>query len=120
MLTTPLALVLAWGMPGLPEWIIIGAIGLLLFGKRLPEVGKSLGKGIVEFKKGLKGIEDDIDEGVNRSSSTAAPRAALPADYKFDPITGEPINREPQQSVEREQKPAYKFDPYTGQPISNS
>ena len=37
---------LAFQMPGLGEWIVIGAIGLLLFGKRLPEVGKSLGKGI--------------------------------------------------------------------------
>ena len=88
MLTT-LGSTLAWGMPGLPEWIIIGAIGLLLFGKRLPEVGKSLGKGIVEFKKGLKGIEDDIDEGTHRPSQ---PSKALPADYKFDPETGQPIN----------------------------
>ena len=110
--------ILAWGMPGLPEWIIIGAIGLLLFGKRLPEVGRSLGKGIVEFKKGLKGIEDDIDEGVTRTSEPA--RHALPADYKFDPQTGEPISKEPQATVARDAKPGYKFDPYTGQPISNS
>jgi TatA/E family protein of Tat protein translocase len=109
---------LAWGMPGLPEWIIIGVIGLLFFGKRLPEVGKSLGLGIVEFKKGLKGIEDDIDEGVRRTSEPAKP--ALPTDFKFDPQTGEPINREPQQTVARDAKPGYKFDPYTGQPISNS
>ncbi len=43
------------------ELLIILAIGLLLFGRRLPEVGRSLGKGIVEFKRGLKGIEDDIE-----------------------------------------------------------
>ena len=108
---------LAWGMPGLPEWIIIGVIGLLLFGKRLPEVGRSLGKGIVEFKKGLKGIEDDIDTNMQRQSET--PRK-LPADYKFDPQTGQPISAEPAQTVARETKPGYKFDPYTGQPISNS
>ncbi len=46
---------------GVMEWAIIAVIALLIFGRRLPEVGKSLGKGIVEFKKGLKGIEDDID-----------------------------------------------------------
>jgi sec-independent protein translocase protein TatA len=113
MLTT-----FAWGMPGLPEWIIIGAIGLLLFGKRLPEVGRSLGKGIVEFKKGLKGIEDDIDEGIKRTSEPSRP--ALPADYKFDPHTGEPISREPEATVARDAKAGYKFDPHTGQPISNS
>jgi sec-independent protein translocase protein TatA len=43
------------------HWIIVAGIGILLFGKRLPEVGRSLGKGIVEFKKGLKGLEDDVD-----------------------------------------------------------
>ena len=46
---------------GIAEWIVIGLVMLLLFGKRLPEVGKSLGKGIVEFKKGLKGVEDDVE-----------------------------------------------------------
>lgn len=52
-------------MPGGWEWIIVAFIGLLLFGKRLPDVGKSLGKSIVEFKKGLKGMEDDINRAVN-------------------------------------------------------
>ena len=52
---------LAFGMPGGWEWLIIGAIGLLLFGRRLPEVGRSLGRGIVEFKKGLKDIQDEVD-----------------------------------------------------------
>ena len=48
---TPLQL--AFGMPGPFEWTIILGIGLLIFGRRLPEVGKSLGKSIFEFKKGF-------------------------------------------------------------------
>uniref|UniRef100_A0A7C2JYU4 Twin-arginine translocase TatA/TatE family subunit n=1 Tax=Schlesneria paludicola TaxID=360056 RepID=A0A7C2JYU4_9PLAN len=44
-------------MPGLPEMIVFGVIALLLFGKRLPDVARSLGQGIVEFKKGLRGDE---------------------------------------------------------------
>lgn len=43
------------------EWLVILIVGLLLFGRRLPEVGRSVGKTIVEFKKGVKGIEDEID-----------------------------------------------------------
>lgn len=43
------------------ELLVIVLVALLLFGKRLPEVGKSLGKGIVEFKKGLKGIEEEVE-----------------------------------------------------------
>ena len=40
------------------ELVIVGIIALLVFGNRLPEVARSLGKGIVEFKKGVKGIDD--------------------------------------------------------------
>jgi sec-independent protein translocase protein TatA len=55
------------------HWVIIGVVGILLFGKRLPEVGRSLGKGIIEFKKGLKGLEDELDGG--SASSSPAPQA---------------------------------------------
>ena len=41
------------------EIVIFCVIVLLLFGKRLPSVMRSMGKSIVEFKKGVKGIEDD-------------------------------------------------------------
>jgi len=44
------------------ELLIVGGIALLLFGNRLPSVMRSLGRGIVEFKKGVQGIEDDIDK----------------------------------------------------------
>ena len=43
------------------EMLIVMGIAVLLFGKRLPEVGRSLGKGIVEFKKGLSGVGDEFD-----------------------------------------------------------
>ncbi len=66
---------LAISMPGGMEWIIILAIGLLIFGKRLPEVGRSLGKGIVEFKKGVKGIEEELDEASREPTTTPAIQA---------------------------------------------
>jgi sec-independent protein translocase protein TatA len=52
-----------------PEILVILVIGILLFGKRLPEVGRSLGKGIVEFKKGLRGVEDDVDAAADRPAA---------------------------------------------------
>ncbi len=54
----------AFGMPGPTEMLIIGAIALLVFGNRLPSVARSLGKSMTEFKKGVAGIEDDIDAAV--------------------------------------------------------
>ncbi len=47
------------GLPGPLEALIVGMIVLLLFGNRLPSLMRSLGQSIVEFKKGVKGIEDD-------------------------------------------------------------
>ena len=62
------------GSPGLPELMIVGVIALLLFGKRLPEVARSLGKGIVEFKKGVQGIEDEVDKASWQTADTASSR----------------------------------------------
>lgn len=53
---------LGFWMPGPWEMGIIAVIALLLFGKRLPEVGKSLGKGIVEFKRGLKDVQEEVSK----------------------------------------------------------
>jgi sec-independent protein translocase protein TatA len=94
------------------QWILIALVALLLFGKRLPEVGKSLGKGIIEFKKGLAGIEEDVTQTANQPSTNQS-QAALPssssAGFKFDPYTGKPVN----QPV----APQMRFDPYTGKPL---
>jgi sec-independent protein translocase protein TatA len=63
------------GMPGGWEWIVILVIGLLLFGKRLPEIGRSVGRSIVEFKKGIKGIEDEVEQGAAKPTLTSTPDA---------------------------------------------
>lgn len=57
----PLAFI---GTPGPMEMLIVGVVVLLLFGNRLPSVMRSLGVGITEFKKGIKG------EGVTEPNST--------------------------------------------------
>ena len=98
---------LALGMPGGAEWIIIAAIGLLIFGKRLPEVGRSLGKGIVEFKKGLKGVEEEVEHQsdpkpqpqLTTQTQPAESKPAASSPYKFDPYTGKPVEQSSTQQV---------------------
>ena len=51
------------GMFGIGQYelLIVAGIALLLFGHRLPSVMRSLGRGVTEFKKGVQGIEDDVE-----------------------------------------------------------
>ena len=60
------------GNLGYMEILLLLGLGILLFGRKLPEVGRSLGKGIVEFKKGLKGLEDDVEGGGPARQETVA------------------------------------------------
>jgi len=43
------------------ELVVIVVIGVLLFGKKLPDMGRYLGKSITEFRKGMKGLEDEFE-----------------------------------------------------------
>ena len=108
---------LAFHLPFMDQSAVLLVLGLLIFGKRLPEVGRSLGKGIVEFKRGIKGLEDDVESATNMTPppvSTPMPvlsqqTAAAPA-FKFDPHTGQPIQPPVPAGA--------KFDPFTGKPLA--
>lgn len=80
-----------FGLPGGGEWIVLLILGLLIFGRRLPEVGRSLGKGIVEFKKGIKGVEDEVDEEASRPAKrmTDQPRSELPKARSREEVDGD-------------------------------
>jgi len=85
---------------GSTEMVIFGIIALLLFGKRLPEVARNLGKGLTEFKKGMHGIEDDFRSTYRDADRTPPPRRPDPVSEadselrapKFEPPKSEPIS----------------------------
>lgn len=89
---------------GMMELVVLAFLGLLIFGKKLPEVGKSLGKGIVSFKNGLQGMETQIGDAVNaeptpRKKKKKKKRPVLDsAQAATSPMTDE-SNAEPMESV---------------------
>ena len=86
---------------GAQEMLLLLLIGVLLFGRKLPEVGRYLGKGIVEFKKGIKGLEDEFD-----------PSASVPARQ-------EPLPLEPPRPPQRITTTAPKFEDNVTTPANN-
>jgi sec-independent protein translocase protein TatA len=91
---------------GPTEMIIVGVVAVLLFGKRLPEVGRSLGKGLMEFKKGVRGIEDEIYGATNATParSTASYGSSAASASKFNDID------------DRDEATAPKFEPPAAAP----
>ncbi len=70
---------------GMPEILIILLIVLLVFGaKRLPEMGSALGKGIREFKRSIKEVQESVDAG------TSNPPPTRRLDATADVSDGEP------------------------------
>ena len=53
--------------------LIIGALAVLLFGERLPEVARSIGKGLMEVKKGMHGIQQEIENAVHSATTVDTP-----------------------------------------------
>jgi sec-independent protein translocase protein TatA len=75
--------------------LILGALAVLLFGERLPEVARSVGKGFMEFKKGVRSIQEEVEGAINSATSTATSVTAA-------------RHAEPE---EREEATAPKFEP---------
>lgn len=67
---------------GTTEMLVFGIIAVILFGGRLPSVARSLGKSIVEFKKGMKDIEDDL-----KSSIYSEPDKRIGYDDRNEPTS---------------------------------
>lgn len=66
----------AFFAPGPWELLLIGGIVLLLFGSRLPGAMRSLGMSFVEFKKGVKGIDEEEESGKEKPAGGSETKPA--------------------------------------------
>ena len=69
---------------GLGPWevVAIAIVALLLFGKRLPEVARSAGKAVIEFKKGLRDVESEV-ESTDQPKNAQAAELPKPEDKRI-------------------------------------
>lgn len=63
---------------GPAELAVLLGLGVLLFGRKLPDIGRSLGKTIVEFKKGFNGLEEEISTGGSAAKPAIEPEPVRP------------------------------------------
>ena len=79
--------------------LVLGAIAVLLFGERLPEVARSIGKGLMEVKNGMRGLQDEIQSAVNSATAVEPPKRSTT-------YYGEPEDREEATAPKFEPPPA--------------
>ena len=78
------------GSIGVPELLIVLVIALIVLGpKKLPEVGRSLGRGMREFKDSISGVTPDEDDDEVRAIQ-ASERPAAVAASEVEPAATEP------------------------------
>jgi sec-independent protein translocase protein TatA len=80
----------------LPELLILLVVLLLVFGaKRLPEMGRSLGKGMREFKDGVSGVEESVTRTPTPTSVELTPPASEPSPQSSTSVSEPESERQP-------------------------
>ena len=76
-MTNEIMNILAFGLPGNTEWIVILIVAVLIFGRRLPDIARSVGKSITEFKKGIHEAKDEVTSSMDESDDIAKESSTL-------------------------------------------
>lgn len=94
---------------GFPELVLILIIGLIVFGPgKLPELGRTIGKGMREFRKASSALQAAMNEADAPAKPKTAPQQA--------PQPQQPMQQGAQQQAAQENEPEVKVEPKTADP----
>ena len=82
--------------------LILGALAVMLFGERLPEVARSFGKSFMEVKKGVRGLQQEIENAVQSAGSNDTSSSSHPSYSGYE----EPDDRQEATAPKFEPPPA--------------
>lgn len=85
----PLGMIWPFSSTGGYEWLIVLAVAVLLFGKRLPELGRLIGRTLVNFRHGVSEMKDEISRATDEPGHTGRDTDPEP------PVTPSPPTSQP-------------------------
>ncbi len=100
------------------HWLVFGIVAILLFGNRLPSVARSLGRSLVEFKKGMNELESEFKSSIySEPTSTSTPRVGYtdhsePAAPRFEPPKAQDVVATEQKTSNAAVSSRHRAEPY--------
>jgi sec-independent protein translocase protein TatA len=101
---------IGFGAPSGGEFLLLMIVALLLFGRKLPEVARNIGKGMREFQSGLRGLENEVNKATYSGSSSSYKSSTS------ESSTARPIPEEEDEDDDDFDVP--KFEPPTSAPVA--
>lgn len=80
---------------GYVEMLIVGIVAVLLFGGRLPQVARSMGRSLTEFKKGMSDLQGEVDDAIYSEPAKEVDYDRKPSAPRFEPPTSPPKPDDP-------------------------
>jgi TatA/E family protein of Tat protein translocase len=92
------------------DMLIVGIVAIMLFGNRLPEVARSLGRSMSEFKKGMHDLESEVKTSFHSATSS---RPSYPEAVRSPARVDESISQEPMAASPGERMQSTTASPVT-------
>jgi sec-independent protein translocase protein TatA len=77
-------------MPGPGDMLIVAVVAVMLFGKDLPKVARQAGRALSELKKGMSGLQSELNSAIYSNEPVSTARQSSYSTYRDEDETDEP------------------------------